>query len=127
MNRAIAFNEIILGEVGLAGHAVQAAVCIKFNIAVVVAGLKKFLHAHTVALFRGANEVIVTDIQFPPGFSEEGSDGIGKSLGRQASGVGGLLNLQTVFICASEKVHIVADEAVPACQSVTDNCGVRMT
>jgi len=127
MNRAITFNEVILGEVGLTGHAVQAAIFIKFNIAIVVAGLKKFLHAHTVALFRGANEVIVTDIQFSPGFGEEGSDGIGKSLGRQASGVGGLLNLQTVFICASEKVHIVADEAVPACESVTDNCGVRMT
>ena len=127
MNRAIALKEIILGEVGLAGHAVQATVFIKFNIAIVVAGLKKFLHADSVALFCRAYEVIVTDIQFLPGFSEEGSDGIGKSLGRQASGVGSLLNLQTVFICASEKVHIVADEAVPTCQSVTDNCGVRMT
>jgi len=38
-----------------------------------------------------------------------------------------LLNLQTVFVGASEEVHVVAQKAVPTGKCVTNNGGVRMT
>ena len=124
---AIVAVQFVLGEVGLAGHAVQAAVRVEFYVAGVKAGLQQLLHPHAMAWLGGANEIVVGNVQALPCFLEEWRNGIGERLGRCASSVGSLLNLEAVFVGASEEIHIVAQQSVPASKRIANDGGVCMS
>lgn len=127
VNRAISIGEIILDVVRLASHTVKAAVGVEFDIAVVVARLKEFLHSQAMTGFSGADEIVVADVQPGPGFGKKGRNRIGKFQRIHAGGIGGLLNFQAVLISSGEEVNPIAKQAVPANQGITHNCGVGMT
>ena len=127
MNRAVIAIEFFFGEVGLACHAVQTAVFIEFDIACIETSLEQFLDARFMASFGGANEIVIRNIEALPCLLKEGSDGVGEFLRGSARGIGSLLNFEAVLVGARKKMHVVAEEAMPACQGVGDNGGVRVT
>jgi hypothetical protein len=126
VDRAVAVVEIVVGEVGLARDAVEALVRVEFDVARVEARLKQFLDTGAVPRLGGADEIVVRDVETLPRLPEQGGDRVGEGLRRGARRIGCLLDFQTVFVGAGEEIHIVAEESVPSCESVTDDGGVGM-
>ena len=126
VNRAVALDQIVFGEVRLARYAIEAAVLIELNVTVVVTGLQKLLHAGAVAWFGGANEIVVADVEFLPRISKKWSNRIGEFLWCHTCGISGLLNFQAVLIGAGQEVDLVASHAVPAGKGIADNGGVSV-
>ena len=123
----VARQQLFVGVVLLARHAVLARVHVELDVAGVVAALEQLLDADAVALFGGADEVVVADVQLGPGVLELRGDLVDELLGRLAGSVGGLLDLEAVFVGAGEVVDVVTQQAVPASEGVADDGGVRMT
>ena len=126
VNGAIASHEIVLDVVGLTRHAVETAVGIEFDVAVVVTGLEQALNSDAMAIFGGADEVVVGDVEFAPRVGEQRGNGVDELAWGHAGGVGGLLNLQAVLVGAGEEVDVLAEQALPAAQGVTHDGCVRM-
>jgi hypothetical protein len=66
-----------------------------------------------MASFRGANEIIIRDVQALPSLLKQWRDGIREFLWGSTSSFCGLLNLETVLICSGEEMHIVTEKAMP--------------
>ena len=74
VNRAVAFDKIVFGEISLTRNAVQPAVLVEFDISVVVTRLQQLLDADAVTLFSRTNEIVITDIEFLPSISKKWCD-----------------------------------------------------
>ena len=126
VNGAVPVLEVVVDVVGLAWHAVQAAVGVELDVAVVVTSLQKFLHTASMPVFGRADEVVVANVESFPGVGEQRSDRVGKGLWSHSCRVGGLLDLEAVFVGSGQVVDVVAQQAMPAAQGVADDRGVRM-
>ena len=126
VDRAVAVGELVLHVVGLASNAVVPAVHIELDVAGVVARLQQFLHAALVAVFGGANEVVVLHVESLPRVGVERRDLVDELARCLARGVGVLLHLEAVFVGARQQVHVVSAESVPATDRVGDDRGVRV-
>ena len=122
----VAGQQLVIGVVLLAGDAILALVEIQFDVAGVVAALKQFGHADLVTLLGRSDEVVVGDIQFRPGICVQRCNRVDKGLWFQTRLVGRLLHLLAVLVGAGQKVNVITRQAVPACQGIADDCGVRM-
>ena len=92
MNRAVAVLEFVLGEVGLARHAVEAAVLVELNVAGIKTCLEKLFDSGTVTRLGGTNEVVIRDVETFPCFFEERCNGIGELLRSGTRSIGSLLD-----------------------------------
>ena len=70
VDRAVAVDELVLGVVRLARHAVEAFVRAELDVAAVVDRLQELLHRGVVARLGRADEVVVGDVEAVPGVAE---------------------------------------------------------
>ena len=126
MNWAIAVDEFFFDVIGLARHAVVTAVNINFDVARVVTSLQQLEHATLVAIFGGANEVVVLHVELLPRVGIQRGDFVDKLAGRLAGGVGVLLYFEPMFVGAGQQMHVVTAQAVPATHGVGHDGGVGM-
>ena len=85
VDRAVdAVDQLGLGVVRLAGHAVRALVGVELDVAVVLDPREQRLHRGVVARLGGADEVVVGDVEAVPGLAEPGRVAVGLLLGRDA-------------------------------------------
>ncbi len=120
----LAVDQLVVGVVLLARHAVLAAVEVELDVAGVVAALQQLDHGALVPRFGRADEVVVGDLEAPPCLDELRGDPVGELLRRRAGGLGGLLDLEAVLVGAGEELDVVAEQPVPARQRVADDGGV---
>ena len=111
---AVAVDEVGLGVVRLARHAVEALVGAELDVAGVVAGLEQPLDGPVVAGLGGADEVVVGDVEQLPRVPEALDGLVGPLPRRDAVGLGRPLDLQAVLVGAGEEEDVVAEEPVPA-------------
>ena len=114
----VAVDELLLGVVVLAGHAVEPAVGAELDVAVVVDRLEEASYGEVVTRLGGANEVVVGDVQVCPGGDEPLSGGVGPGLGGHPVLPRRLGHLGPVLVGAGEEEHVVAEEAVPPAERV---------
>ena len=79
-----------------------------------------------MAWFRGADEVVVGDLEVLPRLCELRGDAVGERLRVESGGIGGLLDLQPVLVGAGEEQDVLAEQAVPAGEGVADDRRVGM-
>jgi hypothetical protein len=118
VDRAVAVDQLGLGVVGLAGHAVPAGVGPPLDPAVVVDALEERLDAGPVPGLGGADEVVVGDVEQLPRLAEPLAGGVGVLQRAEAALVGGALHLESVLVGAGEEEDVVAGQAVPPSQRV---------
>ena len=123
----VAVDQLVVGVVLLAGHAVLALVHVELDVAGVVAPLQQLADAHLVALLGGADEVVVGDVQLLPRLLVQRGDRVDELLRRLAGGVGRVLHLLAVLVGAGEEVDLLAEQAVPPGEGVADDRRVRVT
>ncbi len=123
---AVDGDQFVVGVVLLAGHAVLAGEGVELDVAGVVAALQQLGDGGLVARFGGADEVVVADVESFPGRRELRSDVVGEGLRRDSGSFGCLLDLEAVLVGAGDVLDVVAEEAVPAGECVTDDRGVRV-
>src|SRR5579864_3640589 len=109
------------------GHAVLPGVRTLVDVAVVANAAEQFLQPLLVALFRGADEVVVRDSHSLPKLTEFGGNFIGVLLRRFTGSRGGALNLLTMFVSASQEKSISAEQALPPRNRVAGDRGVGVT
>ena len=63
-------DQVVVGVVQLAGHAVETLEHVELDVARVVAALEQFGDGRLVARFGGADEVVVGDVEPSPGLGE---------------------------------------------------------
>ena len=101
MDFAFAVVELFGCVIGLTRNAVMPTINVDFNIAGVVTGLQKFLHANLVAFFGRANEIADVNIEAIPCVGKQRRDLVDELFWRNTFGIGELLNFQAVLIGAS--------------------------
>jgi hypothetical protein len=74
-----------------------------------------------MAGLRRTDEVVVGDAEAVPRLAEAGGVAVGLFLGRDARFLGGLGDLQAVFVGACEEVGVVTEQAMPAGDGVSDD------
>ena len=116
-----AVDQLVVGVVLLARHAVLAAVEVELDVAGVVTALQQLDDGALVTRFGRADEVVVGDLEPPPCLDELRGDPVGELLRRRAGGLGRLLDLETVLVGAGEELDVVAEQPVPARQRITDD------
>ena len=110
----------------LAGHAVRSLVLAEVDVALVVELLRQPLHRADMALLRGADEVVVGDLEPLPDLLPAGHDPVGPRL-RIEPGCGGRQgHLLAVLVGSGEKVDPLAAQAVVARQEICGNRGVSV-
>ena len=124
VDRAVAVDQVVLGVVRLAGHAVQALVGVLVDVAVVLGRGQQLLHGGVVAGLGGADEVVVADVQQLPGLAVAGAGDVGLLLGAEAVLLGGPGHLQAVLVGPGQEEDVLAEQPVPPGQAVGDDRGV---
>ena len=118
---ALAIDQVLLGEEGLARCAVQAFVRILVQVTVVEKRLEEFLNAHLVTMLRGADEVIVGDVKVAPQVGELGNLGVAPFLRGHAMLGGRLSDLLPMLIHAGEEMNVRALKTLEARNGVGCN------
>ena len=113
-----AVDEVVLGVVLLAGHAVQAAVDVLVDVAVLVDPAQEVLDRLVVPRLGGADEVVVGDVEIGPGGGEPGGQPVGPPGRGETLLLGGPGHLLPVLVGAGEEEDVVADQSVPAGQGI---------
>ncbi len=122
MDRAqVAGQQLVVGVVGLAAHAVLATVVVELDVTGVVAALQELLDGGAVARLGRADEVVVGDVERLPGRGETGGDAVGELLRRLARRGRRLLDLEPVLVRAGEELDIIAEQPVPPGHGVADD------
>ena len=80
-----------------------------------------------MAWLGGSDEVVVGDVEACPCIGKLWSDGVAKCLRGLPCSVRSLTDFEAVFIGAGEVHHIVAEQAMPTAERVTNNGCVCMT
>ena len=109
-----AVDELVLGVVVLAAHAVQAVVRALVDEAVVVDLGQERLDGLAVAVLGRAEEVVVGDVEAGPGLDEPRRGAVGPLLRRHPVLLGSLGDLEAVLVGAREELDLVTAESVPA-------------
>ena len=122
---AVAVDQLVLGVVVLARDAVEARVRGQLDEPVVVDPLEELLHDGVVPWLGGADEVVVGDVEPPPGLLEAGRRAVRPLLRGHAVGLGRLDDLGPVLVGARHEPHVVAQQPVPARQGVGVHRRVR--
>ena len=117
-------QQLGLGVVLLTGDAVEPAVRVLDDPAVVVDLLEELLHRSVVPGLGGADEVIVADVQLVPHCREPGRELIGPLLGGDAMLLGGPGDLLTVLVRARQEEDVITGQPVPAGQRIGIDRGV---
>src|ERR1035437_9808850 len=99
-------------DVEFIGNAVLAVVSSLVDIAVIANLAPQRLHALLVALGGGADEIVVGQAHALPERTEFAGNFVGELLRGFARGLGGALDLLTVFIGAGEKPGVIPQHAV---------------
>ena len=108
-------------HVCLVGDAVLAGVRALVDEAAIAQGGEELLHAALVAVFRGADEVVVGDAEAMPEAAELGGDGGGK-LGRRAPRqLGRALDLLSMLVCTGQEPGIDAQRPLAPRNGVADD------
>ncbi len=116
---ALAVEELTRELVLLAADAVRALVAALVDLALVVQVLDELLDAVRVPLLRGADEVVVRDLQvLPERLPRFGDELVGPLLRADAVRLRGAHDLLTVLVRAGEVPHLLAALAVPAGEHV---------
>ena len=116
-----AWQQLVVGVVRLAAHAVLAAVVVELDVAGVVAALQQLGDRGVVARFGGADEVVVGDVEAAPRRGEARGDPVGELLRSEPRRGRRLLDLLAVLVGAGEELDVVAEQAVPAGERVADD------
>ena len=125
VHRALAVDQLVLGVVVLAGHAVEARVEAQLDEAVVVDPLQELLHHLVVPRLGRPDEVVVRDVERPPRLDEALRRAVRPLLGRRVVGLGRLDDLGPVLVRAGHEPHVVPEQPVPARQRVGVDRRVR--
>ncbi len=118
VHRALAVDQLVLGVVVLARDAVEADVDAQLDEPVVVDPLQEFLDDLVVPGLGRADEVVVGDLERPPGLDEALRGAVRPRLGRHVRRLGRLDDLGPVLVGARHEPDVVARQAVPARQRV---------
>ena len=86
----VVIEQLVVGVVLLAGHAVLAGVGVEFDVTGVVTALEHLGNGCVVSRFRGPDEVVVGDVEPAPGIGELRGDRVTELLRGPTRGVGGL-------------------------------------
>ena len=124
--RALAVDQLLLGEEPLAAPAVEAGVLAEVDVAAVVHQLEDALHRGHVVRVGGADDVVRFHGQVRPGLAEGGGEPVGV-LARGLAGLGrGLGDLLAVLVGAGLEAHLVTAEPAEAAVGVGDDGRVGM-
>jgi hypothetical protein len=96
-------------------------------VSVVVYALQERLHRGVVPGLRGADEVVVGDVQQLPGVTEALGRAVRHLLGADAVGLGRPLDLEPMLVGAGQEEGVVAQQAVPAGEGIGDDGGVGVS
>ncbi len=107
-------RQLALVEISLVPHAVPTGIAVEVNIAGIGQHFPDRLARLDVAGLRGADEIIVGEVQRPRHLPKMGGVLIAKSLGLHPGGDGGFLDLLAVFVSAGQEVHIEPVQALKA-------------
>ena len=118
--RALAVFQLMFGPVGFAGGTVKALVFPFIDVPFFVNAPEDLLHDLYVAIFGGADEVVVTDGEALPELLESGDDGIHILERGDAFFCRGALNFLPVFITAGKKKDIVSRQPLKAGDGIGD-------
>ena len=112
-------DEVVLGVVGLAGHAVQALVGVLVDVAVVVDAAGR--SSGTASWWRGSVVRMKSSLEMsssPHASRKRVAGRCGLLRGREPVLLGRPLHLQPVLVGAGEEADVVAEQPVPARQGV---------
>ena len=128
VDRAEAVDEVVLGVVGLARHAVQALVRPQVDVvpAVVVDRVEELLDRGRVARLGGPDVVVVGDVQAGPDLLPTRLHLVDPLLGGHAPLLGGPLELQAVLVGAGEVEDLLAAQPVEPGDEVGGHGVVRV-
>ena len=124
VDRAQAVDEVGLGVIGLAGHAIEPLVGPQGYPAVVVSGLHQSLYGLMVARLGGADEIVVGDVEQLPGVPEPSTVNVRLFLRADPVGFRRALYFQPMLVCASQEEDILAEQTVPSGQGISRERGV---
>ena len=112
--RALAVRDLRFREEGLVGHAVPAFVGAFIDVALVVQLLEDLLHLGFMVIIRGADEVIIGNVQGIPNAADVAGDPVHERLGLHPGGFCLLLDLLAVLVGAGLEEDVVALRAAEA-------------
>ncbi len=113
-----ALQQLVLGVVLLAGHAVEAAVGVLDDPSVLVDPGQELLDGALMPGLGGPDEVVVGNVQVGPGRGKAGSQLIRPLLGGDPMLLGRPGHLLAVLVGAGEEEDLIAEEPVPPGQGV---------
>ena len=117
----VAGEQLVVGVVRLAAHAVLAAVVVELDVAGVVAALQQLL---TAVRWRGSVVRMKSSLAMSSdshAAANRGAMPSANSCGANPGGVRGLLDLEAVLVGAGEELDLLAEQAVPAGHGVADD------
>ena len=118
---------VLFGEERFLSGRVVAAVFGLVEVAGFVESSEDGLNDFAVTRGGGADEIVVGEVEaFGQGFPGDGQS-IAISLGFEALGLGGLLDLLSMFIQAGEEEHVVAEAAARAGDDVGEDLFIGVT
>ena len=109
----VAVDQLVLGVIGLAGHAVEPLVGAELDVAVVVDLLEHLGDGPVVAGLSGPDEVVVADPELFPRLAEALAGAVGPVLGGQPLGLGRLGHFQAVFVGSGEEKNLISPQTSP--------------
>ena len=115
-----------LGEESLAGRAVPAFVFGLIDIALVIDLLEQILTELYVIIVRGADKVIVIDVQHAPQLLKRSYDLIHELFGRFPCFSGSALYFLAVFIGTGEKIAVITAHPLISGHRIRSNGGIGM-
>ena len=124
--RTVAVDEILFSEETFATDAVPALIIRAVDFVAVEQVLKNFLHDHFMAVFGGADKIVVGDFETFPEFLKTDDGLVALLLWGQTVFVGGLLDFLAVFIGAGQEPGRSAKQTVIICQHVGKDRCVRV-
>ena len=126
----VAFLHLVVGVVGLVGHAIPAIVAALVQVARFLHALPKILNRMVLARLGRANEVVIGNLERLPQVLEQGRLAVAPCLGRiEAVLLGSLGNLFAMLIHAGKEFDVVAHRATIAGLNVGQDgriCGSQM-
>jgi hypothetical protein len=112
--------------VAFTGRAVEALIGTFVNVALLVNAAENFLHYFFMTFFRGADKIIIADIEFLPEILETGYDFVRVFDRLNASLFGFLLNLLAVLIRTGQKEYFLTGQTMETGNSVSNGRAVSM-
>ena len=106
VNWTISVIQISFAEIGLTADAIQAFVCLKVNVAVVIAGLQQLLHSCIVSFFARSDEIVIRYLELVPSVLKSNYRSISPFDWGTVIFFSCTLNLKSVLIGPGEKVDI---------------------